>query len=132
MTTTGFTPSPLPPMDETSLKWVRILRAIFDPLTLLEKRRDRLGEIIRMNSASVVLGHPDHISELFARDGRELSVPGLLNSALQPLLGNQSLLMLSGDRHRHRRKLLLPPFHGKALQSYGNIIQRIAQEMFDQ
>ncbi|MEM9244761.1 MAG: cytochrome P450 [Cyanobacteria bacterium P01_F01_bin.153] len=132
MATTSFAPRPLPPMVKKSAAWIRAFRWILNPLDVLEKRRDRFGDIFRINSHAVVLGHPEYISELFARDGRELSTPGANNGILQPILGDQSVLLLSGDRHRHRRKLLLPPFHGRALQSYGTIIQRVAQDMCDQ
>ncbi|MEM9770609.1 MAG: cytochrome P450 [Cyanobacteria bacterium P01_D01_bin.73] len=131
MATTGFTPQlPLPVNEAPRL--IRIWRWMFNPIGVLRNCRDRFGDIFQMNPYSVVLGHPDHISELFARDGRELSTPGSVNGVLRPILGDQSVLMLSGDRHRHRRKLLLPPFHGKALQSYGDAIQRVAQDMCDQ
>lgn len=42
---------------------------------------------------------------------------------LAPLIGEHSLLILGGERHRRHRKLLTPPFHGQRMRSYGAIIR---------
>ena len=46
--------------------------------------------------------------------------------ALEPMLGTFSLLTLDGDDHMRQRKLLLPPFHGEAVQRYRDLIAEIA------
>ena len=46
--------------------------------------------------------------------------------ALEPVLGRFSLLTLDGDDHMRQRKLLLPPFHGEAVQRYRDLIAEIA------
>ena len=40
--------------------------------------------------------------------------------------GKFSLLTLDGDDHMRQRKLLLPPFHGEAVQRYRDLIAEIA------
>lgn len=129
--TNSLTRLPQPPATNTP-NLVQILRWVMDPLSLLEGHRDRLGDLFYINRNGIIAGHPDYIREIFERDGQELSSPGTFNALLQPLLGDQSVLLLSGDHHRRRRKLLMPPFHGKALQSYGTTIQAIAQEVLHQ
>ena len=39
-------------------------------------------------------------------------------SPLRPILGPNSVLTSVGERHMRQRKLLLPPFHGEAVQRY--------------
>jgi cytochrome P450 len=53
------------------------------------------------------------------------------NRLLQPLVGDNSLLMIEGDRHRQRRKLLLPPFHGERMQAYGELICNLTRNIVD-
>ena len=50
---------------------------------------------------------------------------------LKPLVGKDSLLLIEGDRHRKRRKLLLPPFHGERMQSYGRLICDLTRNIID-
>ena len=126
-------PAPLPPPPSADVPaLLQTLRWVLTPLSLMDSSRDRLGDLCFVTDNGIVAGHPDYIREIFERDGQELSAPGRFNSLLRPLLGDQSLLLLGGEFHRRRRKLLMPPFHGKALQSYGTTIQAIAQDVFQQ
>ena len=52
-------------------------------------------------------------------------------SPLRPLLGPNSVLTSIGDRHLRQRKLLLPPFHGEAIQQYVEMIGTVADEEID-
>ena len=66
-------------------------------------------------------GHPDAAREIFSapQDAFEPVRP----NPVEPLLGRQSLLLLSGERHRRERKLMTPPFHGERMRAYGAIIR---------
>jgi cytochrome P450 len=44
-------------------------------------------------------------------------------SNLGVILGPGSTFSLDGDEHRERRKLLVPPFHGKRMQGYEHIVE---------
>jgi cytochrome P450 len=46
---------------------------------------------------------------------------------LGPVIGSESLLMLSGERHRAARKLLTPPFRGERMRAYGRAMQAITR-----
>lgn len=74
----------------------------------------------------VLTAHPDGIKEIFTAD------PDLFESfgsgPLEPLVGQNSMLLLSGPRHKRERKLLMPPFHGERMRAYGNIMQDAAQQ----
>jgi cytochrome P450 len=68
---------------------------------------------------AVVISDPVTIKDLFT------SSTDLLGRAsnLGVILGPGSTFSLDGDEHRERRKLLVPPFHGKRMQSYEHIVE---------
>ncbi|MGD1850546.1 MAG: cytochrome P450 [Cyanophyceae cyanobacterium] len=122
----------------TSPSFVQTLYWLVAPLGLMDNHTKNYGDLFAVNSIGpgydklIFVCHPRQIKELFARDGKELSTPGRFNGLIKPLVGSQSLLLLSDNVHRQRRKLILPPFHGDRLKSYGSAIQTIAQETFGQ
>ena len=83
-------------------------------------------------SKVVFVTHPKDLELILSNDDGELfDAPGELNATLEPLLGTESLIGLSGDRHRRARQLLLPPFHGEQMRSYGQQIQEIVAEVMN-
>jgi cytochrome P450 len=49
------------------------------------------------------------------------------NIVLRPFLGSRSVLLLDGAEHMRQRKLLLPPFHGERMRSYGDMMREVAE-----
>jgi cytochrome P450 len=47
---------------------------------------------------------------------------------LAPLVGEHSVLLLDGPAHKRGRSVIMPPFHGARLQSYGQLIQDLTLE----
>ena len=126
----------LPPGPKRSFRFpypqLRTLRYIFRPLSVLEmyaKDYDDCFTLSHKNSPpTVYFYHPEAIKQIFT------APPEVFNSSdggkiLQPILGDNSLLLLTGDRHQSRRKLLMPPFHGARIQTYGDIIVAITQQV---
>lgn len=101
------------------------------PLSFNRKARSRLGDVWQIKLISrgepfVVTSHPDHVESLFrAKPDDAPSLTG--ESPLRPILGPNSVLTLVGERHLRERKLLLPPFHGEAVQRYVEMITRVAR-----
>jgi cytochrome P450 len=50
------------------------------------------------------------------------------NDLFQPVFGRRSLLLLEPDEHLERRKIELPPFHGRAIKSYAARIQDLCEQ----
>ena len=73
----------------------------------------------------VVLSDPDHVRQVFTGDPRVFHA-GEGNQILLPVLGEHSVLLLDEGAHIEQRKLLLPPFHGKRMQRYGELMAEIA------
>jgi cytochrome P450 len=100
------------------------------PLGLLEDCRDRYGEPFTVRIARgapfVVFSDPDAIRAVFTGSPDVLR-SGEANAVFEAGLGPRSLIVLDGDQHLRDRKLVLPPFHGERMRSYGGLIDRIAE-----
>lgn len=68
---------------------------------------------------TVVISDPALVKELFTANGELIARAGNLGEVLGP----GSTFSLDGTAHRLRRKLLVPPFHGKRMQGYEHIIE---------
>jgi cytochrome P450 len=83
----------------------------------------RYGSAVTLNlpifGKSVLISEPSLVKELFTT-GSDL-VGRATN--LGEVLGPGSTFSLDGDEHRERRKLLVPPFHGKRMQGYEAIVE---------
>jgi cytochrome P450 len=97
----------------------------------LEILRRRYGSAFSIDMPSfghmVVLSDPSHIRQLF-RTGPD--VADTTDTNLGRVMGPNSMLALSGDRHRAQRKLLTPQFHGRRLAVYEAIVEREALNEF--
>jgi cytochrome P450 len=82
------------------------------------------------DEATVLTSHPDHVKSLFtARPDDAPSLTG--ESPLRPIVGPNSVLTALGPRHMRQRKLLLPPFHGEAVQRYAEMIAAVTDREID-
>ena len=66
-------------------------------------------------------GHPDDVRSLLSAEP-QLAPSTAGESPLRPILGPDSVLTATGDRHMRQRKLLLPHFHGEAIARYTEAI----------
>jgi cytochrome P450 family 110 len=80
----------------------------------------------------VFVNHPEAMRQIVTSDRSKYFASSKDNRLLQPLVGDNSLLMIEGDRHRQRRKLLLPPFHGERMQAYGKLICNLTRDLVNQ
>jgi cytochrome P450 len=138
--------SPAGPIDLTELaklgkppavplpRGAQMLRFSMRQIEYVFGARRRLGETFRMRTAlpggPVVTSHPDHVRSLFtAKPELAPSLTG--ESPLRPILGTGSVLTSLGDRHMRQRKLLLPSFHGEAIERYTAMITEATERELD-
>jgi cytochrome P450 len=93
-----------------------------------------LGEVFHMYAGipggSTVSSHPDHARSLFT--AKPEHVPSLTaESPLRPIVGPASVLTSNGARHLRQRRLLLPPFHGDAIERYTQMISAATERELD-
>ncbi len=95
----------------------------------------RFGDVWQVRIASrkeafVVTCHPDHVASLLKSKPED--APSLTGETpLRPILGPNSVLTSVGERHMRQRKLLLPAFHGDAVQRYVEMIAAVAERQID-
>ncbi len=96
--------------------------------------RRRLGDTFEMHAGiaggTVVSCHPDHARSLFT--AKPELVPSLTaESPVRPIVGPASVLTANGERHLRQRKLLLPAFHGDAVERYTQMIADVTEREID-
>lgn len=104
--------------------FVHLMRYLRDPYGATMRLFARYGDpqtVRALGTNMVVTGDPEHIRTILSADSDQYEAFGV--DFLAPALGSESLMMLSGERHRAARKLLAPPFHGARMRNYGSIIQ---------
>ena len=104
-----------------------------NPVSYLEDAAAKFPELFKAQIApvgkyQVLLVHPQAIQEFFTR----LEFVNGVNSLVRPLFGDESLLLQLGDRHQSQRKLLMPPFHGERMRSYGQLVCKITNKAIAQ
>ncbi len=98
------------------------------------RARRELGEVFHFSAGIpggvTVSCHPDHARSLFT--AKPEHVPSLTaESPLRPIVGPASVLTANGARHLRQRRLLLPPFHGEAIERYTRMISEATERELD-
>ncbi|HET7053187.1 MAG TPA: cytochrome P450 [Solirubrobacterales bacterium] len=91
--------------------------------------QDRYGDVFTLKILGdtwAVLADPESVKQVFTGDPHVFHA-GEGNELLEPLLGPRSLLVLDEEEHMSQRKLLLPPFHGRRMQTYEATMTEIAE-----
>ncbi len=98
------------------------------PMPFLERCHRHYGDIftlrIRHYGDWVILSDPDDVKAVFTA-GSAVGVD-TANPLLGPLLGPRSVMLLEEPEHMTRRKLMLPSFHGKAVQADADMMAQVA------
>ena len=115
--------------------FLRRLEWILDPVSYLERTKADLPDLFEEDSLGfgtgplIIASDPAAMQFILSRDRGLFDSPGEFNSLLAPLIGNASVIMLSGDRHKQRRQLIAPAFHGERLDVYGQMICDLTDEV---
>jgi cytochrome P450 family 135 len=92
----------------------------------LEACRRRYGNAVTFgtlfDSQFVMLFDPGLVKEVFQGSAEHLHA-GEANAMLGPIVGERSVLLLDGAEHIRHRRLLLPPFHGRRMQAYADLMR---------
>src|ERR1700710_2127455 len=100
---------PLPPEPPQSAL-MQTLAWVFRPLAFMDRNRERFG---------------DAFSVQFVGFERPMVlIP-------HPLRGARSVLLLEGEEHIARRRLMLPAFHGERMRSYESVVEEIVTAEID-
>jgi cytochrome P450 len=113
---------------------VQTLRWGLRPLPFMQECRERYGDSFSVKFLSferpmVMISDPVAIKALYTE--RSHGLPPGRDIILKPILGERSLLILEGADHLAHRKLMLPPFHGERMRSYGPVLEEIVDAEID-
>ncbi len=103
---------------------------------LFPRWRERYGDVFMLHATGfapplVVVADPTEAKRIFTGDPATLRAGDANGGPLKDLVGERSLLLLDEHRHLHRRKLMLPPFHGERMRIYGELMREIADAEID-
>ena len=125
MTTVRLPPGPGAP------GLVNALRLARAPLRFLPGMRERYGDLFSLTfpgfEGVVYVADPGLIKEVFTGDPAQFHAGEANATVLEPAVGRNSLLTLDDEPHMRHRRLLLPPFHGRRIQRYAEIMRRATE-----
>jgi cytochrome P450 len=125
---TATPPGPRAPALFQSLRWLS------RPIPMLEDCGKRYGDAFTFRFPGydpiVLFSHPAAVRTIFTGDTDTFRA-GAANVILEPFLGSDSVLLVDGARHRRKRKLMMPPFHGERMQLYGAVMRDITDRVID-
>jgi cytochrome P450 len=103
----------------------------------MEACAQRYGDIFTVSIGQVAVptvfvSNPQAMQEILNTDSKKFDAPGEENKIFGLLLGDHSVILVSGARHRRERQLLMPPFHGERMRAYGQVIREIAEQVTSQ
>jgi cytochrome P450 len=103
-------------------------KVITDPDAILAEAVARCGDPFTdrlAGPATVFSATPEAARRLLTADPDLFEVPN--RELMAPLVGDGSLALLVGARHRAERKLLNPHFHGGRMRAYGTLLRDITR-----
>jgi cytochrome P450 len=107
---------------------------LISPPRFMSAVRRRYGDVVWLSTAFdrgfVMVFDPEVVRQVFQAPPDRLRA-GEANAVLGPLLGERSVLLLDGAEHLRHRRLLLPPFHGRRLSVYEQVMTDAADAEID-
>ena len=114
--------APTPPPGSRAPAVVQMLRFGRDPVEWFIRMHRRYGDVFSVTFPSfgplVYVAEPALAKQVFSGDPHQFHAGEANALVLEPALGPHSVLTLDDEEHMRQRKLLLPPFHGKAVERY--------------
>ena len=120
----GLPPGPRLPRALQAIGWAR------RPLPFMARCRERYGDTFTLrilhSGTWVLLCDPEDVKKVFTANAAGLGVD-LANPLLGPVLGSRSVMLLEEPEHMQRRRLMLPPFHGKRMEGDAETMAEVAR-----
>jgi cytochrome P450 family 135 len=104
------------------------------PLPFMERCRERYGDTFTLRIRGrknpwVFLSDPRDVGKVLTISPDLVRAgAGEANPLLGPLLGPRSVMLLDEPDHMRNRKFMLPAFHGRRMQGYGEMMEEVARE----
>ena len=122
-----------PPGPKTP-RFIQTAHFVFGPRRFIFRMRRRYGPIVKLGTAFdpnfVMVFDPALVKEVFRAPPDRLRA-GEANEVLAPALGTRSVLLLDGEEHLRQRRLMLPPFHGRRMRAYEDVMREATDRAID-
>ncbi|MBD1833508.1 cytochrome P450 [Cyanobacteria bacterium FACHB-472] len=124
------------PPSPTTPKLLQMIQWLASPMTFMDACAARYGDIFTLPlgpklSPTVFTSNPQALQEILT-DSKHFEAPGETNRLFQPFLGDRSVITVSGTRHQRQRQLLMPPFHGERMRTYGQVMGDVTKQVISQ
>lgn len=106
------------------------MRLFIDSCGFYQKCIDRFGDPCSINTpygVLIVTGDPEGVRQIYAADPDTFEI--FAADTVTPFLGRNSLMVSSGPGHRHARRFMLPPFHGKRMRVHAERMVEATHEV---
>jgi cytochrome P450 family 135 len=121
----GLPPGPLMPSALQAIGWAR------RPYPFMKRCQERFGDTFTLrilhSGTWVFLCDPEDVKRVLTAPAGTLGV-ALANPLLHPVLGPRSVMLMEEPEHMTRRRLMLPPFHGKRMGADGEMMAQATRE----
>ncbi len=101
------------------------------PYPFMKRCQERYGDIFTLrilhSGTWVFLADPEDVKRVLTAPAGSLGV-ALANPLLMPVLGPRSVMLLEEPEHMTRRRLMLPPFHGKRMGADAEMMASVTRE----
>lgn len=120
---------PTLPPGPTASRLVQTYRFARRPQSSLDDSFKKYGDAFTAHmfglGTVVVFSDPAAIEDLFTATAEQCATGECNRRLFEGFLGAHSLLNIDGPRHRRKRRLLMPPFHGQRMSLYGRVMAEI-------
>src|ERR1044072_45738 len=120
----GLPPGPRMPSALQAVGWAK------RPYPFMKRCQERFGDVFTMrilhSGTWVFLCDPEDVKSVFTAPAGTLGV-ALANPLLLPVLGPRSVMLMEEPAHMTRRRLMLPPFHGKRMGADTAMMAEVAR-----
>lgn len=122
----GLPPGPRMPKALQAVGWAR------RPYPFMKRCQERYGDTFTLrilhSGTWVFLCDPEDVKKVFTAPAGSLGV-ALANPLLMPVLGPRSVMLMEEPGHMTRRRLMLPPFHGKRMGADAEMMAEVTRSV---
>jgi cytochrome P450 family 135 len=118
-------PGPRMPSAVQAIGWAR------RPYPFMKRCQERFGDVFTLrilhSGTWVFLCDPEDVKRVFTAPAGSLGM-ALANPLLLPVLGPRSVMLMEEPDHMTRRRMMLPPFHGKRMGADAEMMAEVTRE----
>lgn len=122
----GLPPGPRMPSAVQAVGWAR------RPYPFMKRCQERFGDVFTLrilhSGTWVFLCDPEDVKRVFTAPAGSLGM-ALANPLLLPVLGPRSVMLMEEPDHMSRRRMMLPPFHGKRMGGDAEMMAEVTRSV---